>query len=357
LAAVLSALSIAPFEAAASGYVIGNGGDGVFVKGRLVLRDLDESGVTEPYFGDLIDPDIEARMSALPIDPSTLPFSWQLLARKLTDLNRLSPDLGQFVLEAIRSYAWIALPASLALVPDPEYLLDASIPPVQIANRLDTTIRIASGAWRQLDDANRIALIIHEAVYSLLRPICERTSNTCFQSAHTARDLTGRFFRIWTYANDVAPLASQIRQQLGLPFGKMDHDRLMHRYWRLSLLSVDNPGWNSNLKVELPVSAQRAARRITSTCAQIRRQLRHSPGLHFEVRSTIDLAPFTTTFQFYRTKLHSTSGREKIGNQVRMIFNTLHVKHQDTLLYDFSTPGSSCEETLFQHYQIAIRPL
>lgn len=89
----------------------------------------------------------------------------------------------------------------LGLLPDDALLLETKdYKRFQLANRTLNTIRINEKLWSQLDDSQKIDLIIHEMIYSLLNPTC--IDQNCVykkQSARFARQITGMLFSRETY--------------------------------------------------------------------------------------------------------------------------------------------------------------
>jgi hypothetical protein len=62
-----------------------------------------------------------------------------------------------------------------------------------IANRFVGTIRLHRPSWELLSEEHKVALLIHEALYSLLTPVCLDTKH-CFQPAYRARDIVAMAF-------------------------------------------------------------------------------------------------------------------------------------------------------------------
>lgn len=179
--------------AAFGGTFVGNGGDGIEIDGKLYLRDLVNLSLHKtPYFGAHID----SELPALP-DPTvmSLEYSKKLLAQKLTDLNEACPSMGDYLLATIKYYNWVLVDFPLTPITDPRDTIE--LPPgtkvVQIANRLGNTIRIQADAWNRLNDENKIALIIHEAIFSLTK-LTKVPFGMFEQSPYTAREITGQLF-------------------------------------------------------------------------------------------------------------------------------------------------------------------
>lgn len=176
----------------ANGFV-GNGGEGVEYDGKVVVYDLFSFGVHKnPYFGAQSDP----LFPALP-SPKELGFEYpkDLLQQKLTDLNRIAPGMGDYVLMTMNSYTWVLQDFPLTPIKriDDPVILPTGARLTQIANRLGMTIRIHKDTWGRLDDANKVALIVHESIFSLVRPMPVQ-GGFQVQSSRTAREIVGGFF-------------------------------------------------------------------------------------------------------------------------------------------------------------------
>lgn len=185
---------------------VGNAGSGVSVHGALFVQDLySVSAHLKPYIG----PSVDLRLAALKKFPFPIPET--LLLQKLTDLNKAATHLGDFLILAMNEYDWILVDEELVLLDegnDP-VALPAGAERVQLANRLQGLIRINSHGWSKLDDANKVALLIHEAVYSLLTP-------NLIKGAQSARYLTGQFFLMNFAGSNLAKKIRETPELLGL---------------------------------------------------------------------------------------------------------------------------------------------
>lgn len=183
--------------AAAGGYVVGNGGDGYDVDGTLELTDLLEAGLESTTIP--ADAPMDARLARL-LDASDLPegFPRDGLVRKLTEFDRASPGLADALIVAMRAYRWRLLRVPLGRLPDREGRT-IGLPEstrVQIANRLGGEIRIHRASWNRLSETGRVALLLHETYYSLMRPqpVSSAEPDQLFQSARRTRELVGLSF-------------------------------------------------------------------------------------------------------------------------------------------------------------------
>jgi len=211
LVAVLATLSPISFASVhAEGHGPGNGGNAVLVDGKIYLLDLVEAGVQKaPYFKPLKDfrycqdnactvrkfNSAEGRflaranynLRAKKFDSETT----RLLAEKLLTLG--SPVRDELLL-AVLMYQWRLTDLPLEEVKGIKSPLDLSQTIVyQLAYRRDTAILINRALWEQLDTANRVALVIHEVIYAMLRPMANG-DGTFTQESWDARLITGDLF-------------------------------------------------------------------------------------------------------------------------------------------------------------------
>jgi|GEM_PF-3929541 len=199
-------LGLVALVAAASwaGIRIGNGGDGI-CKGKtdketkcyskiVYVRDLYDANLhLNPAVGNEIDPYIQREVDQSSV-VSTLQLDKNLLARKLTDLEHFHLHFGHIVLAAINAYQWQLVENPLEKLAD-----DAPIEQrpeswrVQLANRFQNTIRVYSDDYALLPEIHKVALVIHEGIFSLLSPQCRK--GICTQHAYMAREITANAFR------------------------------------------------------------------------------------------------------------------------------------------------------------------
>lgn len=210
LALLMSLFGITSFTPSSWAEVfVGNAGDIIRTSKGTFLLDLYEAGIHEnPFFGSSIDPNLPSppRRSQLRLD-----FSNDLLNRKLTDMNTLAPGLGDYALAAIKMYDWI-FETDSAQRTAPAGKLTVT----RIAERSGGTIRINEALWRELDEKNRIALVIHEAVSSLLRADLSPIGK---QSQRDVTEIIGWIFSEQKYLTNPAVLRKFIANRLQTPSG------------------------------------------------------------------------------------------------------------------------------------------
>lgn len=210
-------------SAMASSVFIGNGGEGYKISNKLYVRDLVENGVYEhPFFGgrhdsnfvDLINPDL---LNQLQLDRD-------LLNQKMNDIESIFPGLSQLLLKVAGLYSWTLISDSLGLLPDDGQIIKVPYQErVQIANRSLLSIRLQRSYWQQLDDKNKIALFIHEIVFSMLKPIPQANQpSVLHQPARLARQITGDLFKGETFWS--APAQNSVKNLLKLALNLNDED-------------------------------------------------------------------------------------------------------------------------------------
>lgn len=173
---LLSLLFSAAAAFAKGGNIVGNGGDGFYDGHRVYVRDLWEAGAyqPDPWIGEKADSalpmaTIESRMSDVGV-------SGELLRRKLTDVNTFRPGLGDALVKVIESYAWRLTNDPIELPPGYGGIGEALAPPpgqrVQLAVRNFSMIKIRNDWWKLMTPEDRVGLVLHEAITSLLPIQC-----------------------------------------------------------------------------------------------------------------------------------------------------------------------------------------
>ena len=192
LSFLICLLTLNAAHAAPGGDVIGNGGDGVVIEGQLYLLDLVEFGNFKlPYF----DPNSRAESSDLAVlkSISHLPVDHSLLARKIGEIRALSPLLADSLLQAIRMYTWRLVSYELVDVGDENTVVN--LPRTQIAIRSRKAIMIFENELLRLNDANRVALILHEMIYAMITPVKTRAASRLeYQQSSVAREINSYLF-------------------------------------------------------------------------------------------------------------------------------------------------------------------
>lgn len=158
---------------------VGSGGAGILKDGKLYLLDLFEIGLEEPAIDFTIkeDQDVLVRAAAMPHFGSE---EQKLFAKKITEIRRVAPRFANVLLLAMSKYQWYLVDTPLALIKEETPLDLSKFEMVQIANRLENRIRIYRPYWEILTPLNRVALVIHELVYSIHRPVMVSREKAAF---------------------------------------------------------------------------------------------------------------------------------------------------------------------------------
>lgn len=157
---------------------VGNGGHGIMRQGAIYLVDLVEAGLEKhPYFHyktpEAVDEErtrffFNAVKEAFPDGR----FPTEKIALKLYDIHGLDPLLAYALCHVMQMYHWeltelplrpLTLQGSVFDFPEGSTRL--------VANRRGRSINIHQPFFRLMDAANQTALIFHEMIYALIRPL------------------------------------------------------------------------------------------------------------------------------------------------------------------------------------------
>lgn len=177
-------------------FIAGNHGEGVLLGGKIYLRDLYIRGQLEDlYFGHSAHPQIAERMSGFDRIELT-DLQRQLLVQKISDIEALSPCLGKIVSDIFYTYNWTWTREQFRTPPESEEV--THIPEHQrviVAKRYRSDVLLQKAAWDKMPDAHKVALLIHEVIYSVLRPSHKPgVKGAAYQDVHVARALVSLFF-------------------------------------------------------------------------------------------------------------------------------------------------------------------
>lgn len=161
-----------PMAQARIGSEGGGGGGGVIDGGNIYVVDLVEAGVEKsPYFDSSVNanPDFSKRIAKALQNLPNVPVD--LLSQKLEEIyQNYDHALPLEILQMFELFSWQMVDFSLVHIPDENPVVDiAPTAQVQLASRTRRTLKLDSNAWAKLNPANRVALIIHEAIYSLVK--------------------------------------------------------------------------------------------------------------------------------------------------------------------------------------------
>lgn len=150
-------------------FFIGNAGEGYLIDKGLFTRDLYDYDLhLQPWIGTNADPLLKKAVNKWnPLELSE--HECDLLAQKLTDLNQAKKYLGDDFLLILQFFSWTWTNENLVLLQPDEIRrsIDES-KRVSIANRYLQSIVINKASFQKLNSENKIALILHEVVFSLI---------------------------------------------------------------------------------------------------------------------------------------------------------------------------------------------
>lgn len=213
---------------------VGNGGHGIKIGDKIFLYDLWEAGmengprhafdraslakgmVTQRVAvpgGTLISgrnpvDDVTSLFFADEVARSFSEESLKSLVPKVADrlavIYELDPVLAMSLGESIRAHSWAITDVELGPVtlPDPVHKLGER-QVVLLANRSGRFIYLFRKYWSRMDDFNRVGLILHEAIYSLLPPLrvaLPHGGETLRQDGKRARQITALLSGMKSYA-------------------------------------------------------------------------------------------------------------------------------------------------------------
>lgn len=190
---------------------IGNGGEGLVIDGQLRLRDFVTSDGR--YVAPVVAP-IEVVSGPEAIFPLPgMEFDVGLLMRVVSHVRTASPIVAEAILETAKG-CWIVVDGDLWL-PNPR---DTSggrhITRIPIAVRgfpfLSCT-SVNKHTWRRLSEVDKIGLIVHEAISSMLKPTCSQ--DWCGQDAVAIRYFVSELF--YAHHNRLQKLVQGWLRQLG----------------------------------------------------------------------------------------------------------------------------------------------
>lgn len=202
---------------AGGGTLVGNGGEGILQDGRLYVRDLIEYGVHEsPWVGSEVNADLRREIHSWR-DLRLNYAQKEILARKLTDANRLFPRFGTYIADAIQFFSWRFLDVRLGLFPEQFTLIPYPVDKRrQIASRYLHSIVVDNKEFDRLDDVHKVALFVHEAVYAMARVVLTHDSSKPLQDLGATKAIVAGLFTSPEYRNDVA-LRTVIKASLMIP--------------------------------------------------------------------------------------------------------------------------------------------
>jgi hypothetical protein len=228
---LLAILLFSPLPAGAGDFV-GNSGDGVWAGGRLIVRDLLQAGLADAYWiGPSENPHFQARLAAL---PPPLGDAAPALGRKLSDLETIVPGLADFLLGGLGLFNFAMVEEPLTKEPLGGGVIDfPEESRVQLATRIFRTIYIHGPSWRALATDQKAALLLHEVIASLIKPVTG-PDGFALQPSLRARQITAALFSPELRRQGKSFLDNELRDDLDLPWPEL-RERPFVNHWKLSL--------------------------------------------------------------------------------------------------------------------------
>lgn len=169
---ILSILFMIPAIAFCTGHDQGSGGDGFRIGNKLYSLDLVEAGVQSQAYFDLLLPVDPFLLERLQIKFANTDIPTLPLAQKLTEVYQMDPLLAYTLANAMEMHQWRFVDSALIDIND-EQDSDLQLPKenlVQLASRKESRVSIDRSLWNELDEINKVALILHEALYAIAIP-------------------------------------------------------------------------------------------------------------------------------------------------------------------------------------------
>ncbi len=201
--AVMSALiSCSSQVLALGGDEGGAGGNGILIDGKPYLLDLVEYGiennvVIDPVFvGHPYYQGIRSSIKALGDVNPLGPFAEEEVANKVTlkllEIGTIHSEFAIAIWGAMTSHGWYIVNQSLIDAWSGTSTVDVSNR-ISLAVRRDKEVRINRTYWQNLNADNKVALLFHEAIFSLVYP--KLSGDTYRQDSNIARRAVGAIFQ------------------------------------------------------------------------------------------------------------------------------------------------------------------
>lgn len=181
---------------------VGNGGHGVVIGGKVYLVDLVQAGLEHSVGAFYIEHKKKNNFEGLlrhgvltngrDSGDSSL-FPYRSVGERLYGIYQGQPVLAMALLETIRMYQWNFIDRELNKIPLRGTVASFDEGTVMlVANRSGRSIYVSAPAFKRMDDLNRAALVIHEALYALIRPT--RIEGKLTQNTARVREVTSHLF-------------------------------------------------------------------------------------------------------------------------------------------------------------------
>lgn len=173
---------------------VGNGGNAIKINDKYYLLDLAEQGIAEePVFKAATNKFFYDYFRARTLNyPSRMPTATlDLFSRKLAEIAELDPVYAEALITAFENVRWSFVNYRLSDIPVESIIAG---PYYQVAARTNDVILIDLMFWYQMNEENRVALLLHELNYILIIPKKEIGSPKLEKSAIKSRLNTGYLF-------------------------------------------------------------------------------------------------------------------------------------------------------------------
>lgn len=221
---------------------VGNGGNGLLLNGKPIVLDLIEAGVDDaPFFDNSVELNpllLEEVKKGL----SNFPETHKLIAQKLSEVEKKSPAIAWALAESFRLFNIRVVNEALVNIHDDDSVIDYD-PAImlQLAIRRGTSIFLNGTWWPKMQPEQKVALLIHEAVYAFQNTVKKRNGNINenVQLSIPARAITGYLF-----TSDLANLGGK-----GLERVLYNQSRLMNIfYMNAPIVSAELNAFSINIK-------------------------------------------------------------------------------------------------------------
>jgi hypothetical protein len=206
-----------------------HGGDGVIVGNKIYLLDLYEAGIEESPSINPLFPGTEATIQRLEAVFSDFDVPVEILASKIAEVESLDFQFGRSMLLAIEKINWNLVSGELVEVADENSSIDLKKSNhIQLAIRSGQDVLINRQKWQRLALPHRAALILHEALFALIKVDSEviatkvdgqKTSVTrYYQDSRKARSVNGYLFKKALQSNKKEGLYSKLSDNFEFGF-------------------------------------------------------------------------------------------------------------------------------------------
>ncbi len=173
---------------------VGNGGNAIKINDKYYLLDLAEQGIAEePVFKPVTSKFFYEYFRARTLNYASRmpPTTLELFSKKLTEIAELDPVYAEALISAFENVRWMFVNYRLSDIPVESIIAG---PYYQVAARTNDVILIDLLYWYQMNEENRVALLLHELNYILIIPKKEIGSPGVEKSAIKSRLHTGYLF-------------------------------------------------------------------------------------------------------------------------------------------------------------------